>query len=139
MAGEEIRQACQHFFWHRRRRSLGDFKPHKLARHIFAQSVEHAFKQAKCLLLILIDRLLLRMSAQPDNLTQSIKRREVFFPMEIELLQQQALFKETPALRINLAGFLCHHRVSLGPNALFDQLWVELVLAHPIVNRRGQA
>ena len=87
-----------------RRRQLGcelDLGAHQHPRHFLADRDQQPLEQQERFLLIFVDRLLLRIAAQVDDLAQRVERREMLLPVMVERLEQDLLLDLVPALRLD--------------------------------------
>ena len=64
---------------------------------------QQPLEQQEGFLLIFVDRLLLRIAAQVDDLAQRVERREMLLPVMVERLDQDLLLDLVPALRLDAA------------------------------------
>ena len=97
--GDEVGQ-------HRRRRFFKlHLRTHQDAGHFLADRHQQPLEQQEGLLLILVDRLFLRVAAQVDDLAQRVERREMLLPVMVERLDQNLLLDVVPALAIDLSSF----------------------------------
>ena len=62
---------------------------------------QQPLEQQERLLLIFVDRLLLGVAAQVDDLAQRVERREMLLPVMVERLDQDLLLDLDPALRLD--------------------------------------
>src|SRR3546814_10549708 len=60
-------------------------------RHVLADRAEHALELLERLMLVFVDRLLLRISAKMDHLPQRIQHRQMLLPVMVERLEEDAL------------------------------------------------
>ena len=74
----------------RRRRRL-DLDPHQLRGDRFAQALAHRLEQIEGFGLVLVERIALAVTAQPDHLAQMIEHHQMLAPQMVERLQQDRL------------------------------------------------
>ena len=96
MLGDEVGQLRQ-----RRGSSSWTWARISVARHVLADRDQHPLEQRERLLLIFVDRLLLGVGAQVDDLAQRVERREMLLPVMVERLEQDLLLDLDPALRLD--------------------------------------
>ena len=104
MLGDEIGQD------RRLRRLELDLRAHQQAGHFLADRNEQPLEQQEGLLLIFVDRLLLRIAAQVDDLAERVERRQMLLPMMVEGLDQDLPLDLDPALGLEFGG-LGRHRL----------------------------
>jgi hypothetical protein len=78
VGGDEVRQLGQ-----RRRRLELELRVRNRPGHILADIVEHPLEQRERFLLVFVDRRLLRIGAQVDDLPQRVERRQVLLPVMV--------------------------------------------------------
>ena len=93
--GDELRQQRGRSFFHLKLRA------HQDAGDFLANRDEQPLEQQEGLLLIFVDRLLLRIAAEVDDLPQRVERRQMLLPVMVERLNQDLLLDVGPAVRIN--------------------------------------
>ena len=131
--GDEVGQ-------HRLRRLLElDLRLHQDPRHFLADRDQQPLEQQEGLLLIFVDRLLLRVAPKVDHLAQRIERREMLLPVMVEGLDQDLLFDIVPALRVDFAELGRHRFVGEVLKPLDDHLGLDRFLLQPLFDRRLQA
>src|SRR3546814_3893423 len=92
MRGDELRRR-------RRGRCLLELDVAQHAGHILTDGDQHPLEQGEGFLLVFVDRRLLRIGAQVDDLPKRIQRRQMLLPVMVERLKQDALFDLHPAFR----------------------------------------
>ena len=70
-----------------------DFDIHQDARDVTAHRIEQTFEQFEGFALVFLLRVLLRIAAQMDALTQVVERGEVFAPVTVQALQHHVVFE----------------------------------------------
>ena len=133
LAGERV-EMRRHKAGHRRhRRRFGlELRIGEHPRHILADDDEHAFEQRKGFRLIFIERRLLRIGTQVDDLAQRIKRRQMLLPVMIERLEQEVLFDLHPGFGRYAGGLFGHRGIGGGDQPVDNDFGVDRSFGRPV-------
>ena len=126
----------------RRRGQFGcGFRPHlhrhHQPHHIHAHPLQQVAEHRKSFQLVFVERVALRIAAQPNHLAQMLQQRQMLAPMLVQQLQQQGFFQLVHQIR---AEILAPRRISLigffgKPRAQF--LLANAFFLRPIGDRPG--
>ena len=92
MVGDEVRHRRQLGRLHR------EAGAGERAGHVLADDRQHPLEHRERLMLIFVDRLLLGVGAQVNDLPERVEHREMLLPVMIEALEQEALLDLHPGL-----------------------------------------
>ena len=104
--------------------------------YVLADCLQHALEQRERLLLILVDRRLLSIRAQVNDLTQRVERRQMLLPVVIEVLKKQTLFNRAPGFLAYLLDLRCDRGIGGLLESRFECVRVDPLFVDPL--RVGQ-
>ena len=104
-----------------------------------AQTFEHFLEQVEGFPLVFVERVALRISPEPDPLTQMVEGQQVLFPALIQQLQQKALFHHAHDVGADVGGLFGHHAVGDVGQAFADFLIGDAFFLGPFLDRQTDA
>mmetsp|Transcript_22686 Transcript_22686/g.37284 ORF Transcript_22686/g.37284 Transcript_22686/m.37284 type:complete len:344 (-) Transcript_22686:1815-2846(-) len=97
----------------------------KLLCHFGAQAVQHPLEQLERFVLILVQRITLRITAEAHDRAQMFQRQQMFTPFAVDGLQDQLLFDAAHIFQAKGFGLFGHQLI-----AGFDQAFADLFVVH---------
>ena len=111
------------------------FEMGKRSRHRLAQPGQHGVEECEGFLLVFVQRVLLRISAQADALAQVVQLEQVLLPDLVEKLEQDALLRLAHDVCAPVRGLFRHAPVQRRENAPADFLVRNAFLFRPVPGR----